>query len=215
MLSVLQYGFVPDHATPAFITRRGLSLVMEVSIHQDPFEYTVVDNFMSDERFAVIKELADEEKSKFEPNCRCGKYIRWVDEDLIPESEQWYGDTKGLKKAMHWAICPPDYTYELHIDPWWRLHTMVLYIDGKTGTQLHSNDSEGIYPQLPNKESNYVKEVEWKENRLFLHNPAPKTWHTYATAKDELRVVIQAFLIDPKQVPEGRGELDHLIDPTQ
>ncbi len=190
-----------------------------MQLYKDPFEYLLVDNFASN--FDEIKELAQKEKEQWKPNQGSGKYVRWLEEDIIPQSHHYFHHlTKDreygkLKKALHWTICPPNWTFIVHVDAIWRMHTMVLYVEGDCGTLLYKNDSkyrqENQYNK-PDLESEYEVEVPWKDNRLFCHNPGDKKWHNYKNKTDGLRVVIQAFLMDPDLIPPDRPENNFLLD---
>ena len=59
-----------------------------MKIYYDPWEYGVIDNFLSPERFKVIEDLAKIEFEKYKEvgfNTPRGKYTNFVKEDIIPE----------------------------------------------------------------------------------------------------------------------------------
>ena len=61
---------------------------MNLQIYSDPWEYGIVDNFLSPDRFNTIQDLARIEFEKYKKvgsNTPTGKYTNYVKDDLIPE----------------------------------------------------------------------------------------------------------------------------------
>tara|TARA_Y100001963_G_C6792335_1_gene456277 strand:- start:1033 stop:1647 length:615 start_codon:yes stop_codon:yes gene_type:complete len=203
--------------------------MQEIKIWNDPYEYLTVDNLLPKDRFDKIREKARKRRDEFilaGANVTSGKYCDFVKEDLLPEANNYFDRLKkcrkykSLKKVNHWTICPPNWKYATHIDASWRIHTMILYIDPDDtyGTVLCKNKSKFVEHHGPAElESEYEVEVEWKPNRLFCHNPGDDTWHYYKS-KDQYRMCIQSFFVDPDQIPEFRHDglrtldLDQMID---
>lgn len=197
---------------------------MKLQIHSDPWQYGVIDNFLSPERFQEIENLAKIEFEKYKEvgvNTRRGKYTSFVKEDLLPEitkdfiNFQEHREYKKLVKINHWVIMPPNTKYPCHIDNISRIHTAILYIspEKNNGTILCDNPStndKGDH-EIADKPSNKEVQVEWKTNRLFCHNPRPKTWHRF-TSGDTERVNLSIFFADPDKIRSHREELDYLID---
>jgi len=195
-----------------------------MKIYYDPWEYGVIDNFLSPERFKVIEDLAKIEFDNYKKigsNTPRGKYVRYVKDDLIPEltkefmSFQDHRKYNKLVKLNHWAIMGPGAAYPCHIDNSSRIHTSILYVspEKNKGTILCDNPStndDGDHNQ-PDKLSNREVEVEWKPNRLFAHNPRPKTWHRFMAGESE-RVNLTIFFADPDKIRSHRTDFDYFID---
>tara|TARA_B000000557_G_C20600382_1_gene369416 strand:- start:324 stop:662 length:339 start_codon:yes stop_codon:yes gene_type:complete len=109
----------------------------------------------------------------------------------------------------------PNTKYPCHIDNASRIHTSILYVNPKKnkGTILCENPStndNGDHNQ-PDKPTKREVEIDWKPNRLFSHNPRPKTWHRF-TCGDTERVNLSIFFADPDKIRPNRVEHDYFID---
>ena len=197
---------------------------MKVQIFSDPWEYGVIDDFLCPERFDIIKNLANEELERFKKegcNTPRGKYVRYVKEDLVPEVTQEimnimnHRDYNKLVKLNHWAIMPPNLEYPTHIDNISRIHTSTFYIspEKQEGTLLCDNPStnDNGDHNNPNKPSRREVQVEWKPNRVFIHNPRPMQWHRYISG-DSDRVNLSIFFADPDKIKPHRQDFDYFID---
>tara|TARA_R100000742_G_C4277662_1_gene99731 strand:+ start:724 stop:1335 length:612 start_codon:yes stop_codon:yes gene_type:complete len=195
-------------------------------IHTDPWQYMTIDSFLSPKRWEEFQALASIELNNYNENPELtpsGKWIRWVDEDILPESnklhkmmERFREPPKNVKKIMHWTVCPPNYTMPMHCDYHARFFTAVYYISPKEsyGTVLCKNDSAYNDTNLRNtpfETNEYELEVEWKQNKLFAFNNLDKAWHYYKSG-NEPRIIIQSFFVDLDKVLPGKEEWDHLID---
>ena len=222
MLDTLQSG----HTNPK----------MKINHHNKPWHHLQVDNFLPPNRFAEIKTLAFYE---YETYKRTGtnsvytdhkgndytsrkKYTRFLTHDIIPETNQFFdmlpehrGYKGELKKLVHWAITPENYNYPIHIDNASRINTCTYYIwpEEETGTILCKNPSrndDGDHIKA-DKDSDFEIEVEWKPNKLFVHNSIPnKTWHRYASKKE--RIVLSIFLVQPDLIKTNRNQRQFLLD---
>ena len=199
-------------------------LYMKLQIYNDPWQYGIIDNFLSPERFEIIENLAKIEFEKYKKNginTRRGKYTNYVKDDLIPEITkdimifQDHRKYDRLVKLNHWVIMTPNSNYPCHIDNISRINTSILYVspEKNKGTILCDNPStndDGDHNQ-PDKPSNKEVEVEWRTNRLFTHNPRPKTWHRFM-AGDSERVNLTIFFADPDKIKSHRNDFDYFID---
>tara|TARA_Y100001937_G_scaffold123059_1_gene185314 strand:+ start:609 stop:1208 length:600 start_codon:yes stop_codon:yes gene_type:complete len=197
---------------------------MNLQIYSDPWEYAIVDNFLSPDRFNTIQDLARIEFEKYKKigsNTPTGKYTNYVKDDLVPEltkefmSFQDHRKYNKLVKLNHWVIMSPNTVYPCHIDNSSRIHTSVLYVapEKNKGTILCDNPStndNGDHNQ-PDKPSNKEVEIEWRPNRLFAHNPRPKTWHRFMSGDNE-RVNLTVFFADPDKILSHRIDFDYFID---
>ena len=197
---------------------------MKLQIFDDPWQYGIVDDFLSPERFKIIENLAKIEFEKYKEvgfNTPRGKYTNFVKEDIIPEVNkdiinfQEHKEYKNLVKLIHWVVMAPNTKYPVHIDNASRIHTSILYVNPKKnkGTILCENPStndNGDHNQ-PDKPTKREVEIDWKPNRLFSHNPRPKTWHRF-TCGDTERVNLSIFFADPDKIRPGRQDHDYFID---
>ena len=109
-----------------------------MDLSYDPWQYLTVENFLPPDRWEEFQRLADiEMKAYLERDALTpsGKWIRWVDEDILPETnvfhkqmERFREPPKNVKKIMHWAVCPPNYVMPMHCDYSARFFTAVYYI---------------------------------------------------------------------------------------
>ena len=203
-------------------------------LNYDPWQYLTVDNFLSPERWEEFQRLAEIEMKAYHERdglTPSGKWIRWVDEDILPESnylhkemERFREPPKNVKKIIHWAVCPPNYTMPMHCDWSSRFFTAVYYINPPKsyGTILCKNDSEYNDHDKRNTgfdTNEYELEVPWKQNKIFCFNNLPKSWHYYK-AGSEPRIIIQSFFVDLDKIRRPSDdetilppqEWDHLID---
>ena len=198
---------------------------MNVQHHNKPWEYVIIDDFLSPERFQKVHDLAIEELGRYQvegPNTRRGKYVRYTKEDLVPEVTvetmklmSTHRDYDELVKLNHWAIMPPNGSYPVHIDNASRIHTSTFYIapQKNIGTILCDNPStndKGDHEEA-DQDSTCEYPLPWKPNRLFAHNPGPMKWHRYM-AGDTVRINLSIFLLDPNKVKSHRVDFDYFID---
>jgi|TARA_B100001113_G_scaffold87900_1_gene70236 hypothetical protein len=198
-----------------------------MKISNDPWQYLTIDNLLSPKRWKELQELAQIELDcYYKSNDRTvsGKWIRWLDEDILPEANVAYKMLpesrplgNNMKKIMHWTVCPPNWEFPKHCDYDARIHTTVLYISPEEsfGTILCKNNADTYTDYGASRNttlpSEYEKEVKWKQNRLFAFNTLDQTWHYYKSG-DKPRVIIQSFFVDVDKIVKGKEELDHLID---
>ena len=209
---------------------------MKVTHRYDPWHCLEVEDFLPPDRFEEIKKLAMIEYAEFEKTgvnsvytdhktkdyTSRSKYTRFLTEDIVPETNQFFemlpehrGYTGELKKLVHWAITPENYNYPIHIDNASRINTCTYYIwpEHETGTILCKNPSkndDGDHVRA-DEDSDYEVEVEWKPNKLFVHNSVPnKTWHRYASKKP--RIVLSVFLVQPDLIRSNRNQHQYLLD---
>ena len=156
-----------------------------VDLNYDPWQYLTIDNFLSTDRWEEFQRLADIEMNAYherEGLTPSGKWIRWVDEDILPETnvlhkemERFREPPKNVKKIMHWAVCPPNYTMPMHCDYDARFFTAVYYINPPKsyGTILCKNNSEYNDHDKRNTSfdtNEYELEVSWQQNKIFCFN---------------------------------------------
>ena len=209
---------------------------MKINHHYKPWHHLQVDDFLPPDRFSEIKRLAHFE---YETYKRTGtnsvytdhkgkdytsrnKYTRFLTHDIVPETNQFFdmlpehrGYKGKLKKLVHWAITPENYNYPIHIDNASRINTCTYYVwpEEEIGTILCQNPSkndDGDHIKA-DKESDFEIEIEWKPNKLFVHNSIPnKTWHRYASKKE--RIVLSIFLVQPDLIKPNRNQQQFLLD---
>jgi hypothetical protein len=209
---------------------------MKINHHYKPWHHLQVDDFLPPDRFSEIKRLAHFE---YETYKRTGtnsvytdhkgkdytsrnKYTRFLTHDIVPETNQFFdmlpehrGYKGKLKKLVHWAITPENYNYPIHIDNASRINTCTYYVwpEEEIGTILCQNPSkndDGDHIKA-DKKSDFEIEIEWKPNKLFVHNSIPnKTWHRYASKKE--RVVLSIFLVQPDLIKPNRNQQQFLLD---
>lgn len=193
-------------------------------LSNDPWQHIAIDNFLPEERFKQIEELAKRELDyldMFGFYTRSGHYIRYLKEDLLPELNDLFLQmprsrpyTRPLKKLCHWSIHPAGFTNNTHIDNSSRISTFVFYVspDQNKGTILCKNNSpyleDHANAELP---SEYEIEVPWKPNTLFAHNSLDgETWHRYEATTQ--RCTLNCFFVQPELIKPDRIENRFLLD---
>jgi hypothetical protein len=197
---------------------------MKINHHHEPWTHITVDDFLTPSEWNSLQQLASDELRIFKSeggNTPRGKYIKFYNYDLFPDSNKFFDllpKTRShgtLKKINHIAIQPPGNTYPVHIDNRSRINTAILYFspEKSNGTILHKNSSPMVHDHgQPELSSEYTRDVEWKPNRLFVHNSIDGvTWHNYKST-DDIRITFQSFLVDPNLISKSRQDLDFLID---
>tara|TARA_B100001996_G_scaffold380121_1_gene367024 strand:+ start:80 stop:706 length:627 start_codon:yes stop_codon:yes gene_type:complete len=207
---------------------------MKITHKYDPWHYLEVEDFLPQDEFENIKRLAMIEYEEFKKvggnsvytehkdYVSRNKYTRYLSEDIVPTTNQFFemlpehrGYEGELKKLVHWAVCPENFSYPIHIDNMSRVNTCTYYIwpDEEVGTILCKNPSkndDGDHIE-GDKKSEYEVEVEWKPNKLFVHNSIPnKTWHRYRS--NNHRIILSIFLVQPNLIPMNRNLHKYLLD---
>ena len=77
----------------------------------------------------------------------------------------------------------------------------------------HSNNDNGDH-NAPDQDSVSEFEIPWKPNKLFAHNPMPKTWHRFKSPESGLRLNLSVFYADPTKIRPNRQDFDFFIDET-
>lgn len=180
----------------------------EVTISNDPWFYISIDNFLPQEQFEKLREGAldvdvmEDKVSRqlfnYDPTPTIEKLIR----TFLKAKETMGVDVRSyseLKKFIHYAITPPNFEHQMHIEAPFKIMSAVLYLgpEKNIGTRLYKTPDD----------KNPV-EVEWKPNRLFVFCGYDHTWHDYAST--ETRYTYNYFLVDPNVV-ENREYKDNLI----
>tara|TARA_B100000902_G_scaffold198084_1_gene189040 strand:- start:665 stop:1237 length:573 start_codon:yes stop_codon:yes gene_type:complete len=183
-----------------------------------------IEDLLPTPKFEKIQNLARIELDKYKKegtNTYMGQYVRWLDEDILPETNKVFDmlprreSTGTLKKLLHWAITPANSSYPTHIDNKTRLSTVAFYVapENNVGTIVCENSStndNGDHnpPNLPSKNE---YELTWKPNKAFVHCSGPKKWHRMRSNNQD-RIILSSFLVQPDLIINGRPELDHLLD---
>ncbi len=184
-------------------------------------------NFLPPERWKVIMDLAEIELDKYHSSekTRSGHYVNFLDEDIIPETNNLFNDFdfphrpyKGkLKKLVQWAISPSGWNYPPHCDNKSRISTTIIYVapeksDGTVLCKNPSSNDDGDHGAA-DRESIYTKEIQWEPNKAFFHNSIPnETWHSIKNTHSEPRITLNAFLVQPDLVAKDRCYTGHEID---
>ena len=192
-------------------------------IINDPWEHKNLENFLSQERFDKLKQLAVTELEyldMFGFYCRSGHYVRYVKHDIVPEvTQDMFNDMPkrkhtDLKKLIHWSIQPKGFSFPEHIDNDSRISTAILYVspEENCGTILCRNNSSHVVDHgAPKMKSDYEVTSARKPKTLFTHNSINgKTWHRYEAT--EQRCTLNIFFVQPDLIAEGRLEKRFLID---
>jgi hypothetical protein len=87
-------------------------------------------------------------------------------------------------------ICKAGAKYKLHDENPRKILSTVTYLSPKSSIGTHIYD----------KDKNYVKDVEWKENRTLIFAPIDNvTWHDFEATQDSHRITLNTVLMNKRQ----------------
>lgn len=174
---------------------------------KDPWDHKIIDNIFETDTFKTLSEAAHQ-LSKFAKRgqvinvfpYKAKKYgisnevldiLTQVTnktlsnvKDIIKDFPKHQRSYLGYFCLPHFAVTGPNFKFPIHTDSSNRTLTLVSYITPEThsGTLLYSS----------NNEKDFVREVEWKQNRALVLCPMNNetTWHTWKNNSDQIRVGI-------------------------
>ena len=95
-----------------------------MDLSYDPWQYLTVENLLPPDRWEEIQNLARSEMEAYHNSNELtisGKWIRWLDEDILPETNVLHKELKrfreppkNVKKIMHCAEFTPNYTMQMN-----------------------------------------------------------------------------------------------------
>jgi len=149
--------------------------------------YKVIDNFLSDIDFMLITD----NMLRIKANDKVERQFFHYDPtpqiaDLLKEFPRRRKCT-SLKKFIHYAVTPANFTHKVHDEAPFKIMSAVLYLhpEENYGTKLYHNDE--------------IVDVEWKPNRLMVFcGETGVTWHDYKAST--MRYTYNYFLVDPAQI---------------
>lgn len=159
----------------------------------DPWEHYVVDQFydqhLFDDMISEINEICPDEGihrdlKKFPKTKKFIDSKKWSKAYLQMFSE--HREYKKLIVQNELIVLHKNKIFEIHDEIPNKILSAVTYVypEMSRGTLLYNEDK------------NFVKEVDWKQNRtLFFCGIDNKTWHSYL-CDENLRITINTFLID-------------------
>lgn len=178
-------------------------LTSDVEVNSQPFTHLIIDNFFTDEEFAVIqqreakvqgkeikishsliKKNGDVKSDVFEK-----EFLTHIDNSYRAPLLDILGVLSEGKKNLyefsdfHMITTGPEYEHAIHDDIPKKLLSVVVYINPEknNGTFVHDDR----YNPTP------VGEVEWKPNRAFIFSRLDrKTWHSYSANKIDNRFCV-------------------------
>lgn len=165
----------------------------------DPWPHVVYDDYFDSELFQNMKrELALYLKNnvprintltKIEDFTKLPETKKCIDSAKIDESTiklfPEYRKYETLTVRPQVLICYGTYEHRIHDEVESKVLSAVTYI---TATSGHGT-------RLYDKDKNFVKEVEWKENRMMIFTGVTgKTWHDYYSEPNNIRITMNIFL---------------------
>jgi len=180
----------------------------DIQYFNDPFKYVVIDDFFSKEDLEFVTNTLNtiQEKKDFdnifdtqkarkrklakdlhdyniEPNQRFAKYFKLADSLDIKQDKE--------------KICTSQYVYSFRVKKLvedYPIHTENIH----KGISLlvYLSEEENYGTELYDEDKNFVKRIEWKNNRAFIMSgfdnqngtlQGTSTWHTYRTKPESIR----------------------------
>ena len=180
-----------------------------------PFKHAVIDNFFSDQDYSTLTNILEENEknipfrygSILDDSKDADQVHDWSenpDEILAPYFE-YIASLESLKldperefsTQYRYYIRSKNSDFNLvaiHTENIYKAMSLVVYIGNEPnyGTQLFDNDR------------NFVKEIEWKDNRAFImcgysnqkgKLPGNSTWHGYSIKPNTIRRTIFGYVL--------------------
>jgi hypothetical protein len=97
--------------------------------------------------------------------------------------------SEKLYKKNQIIVCVGDTEFKIHCDSPDKILSVVTYVypEKSVGTVIYDTNK------------NYVKTVEWKQNRTLIFAPLDDiTWHNYKSEDKNLRITFNTFLMKKK-----------------
>lgn len=168
----------------------------------EPWEHIIIDDHYSKDLFDnMLKELTrialqknetkailhfkDSELNKFPYTRLC---VNSIDskKTYLPLFDS-YRRYKTIRHFHEVIMCFGEVDYNIHDEVKDKVLSSTTYVWASkqgTGTVLYD------------KEKNFVKEVEWLPNRcLIFCGETGKTWHSYYSTPDNIRITVNTFLV--------------------
>lgn len=205
-----------------------LEKIQHAPIVMDPFPHVLIDNVLHtdifeklkanlpdpsilprytpfEHRYGINSELWQEQLGDLWGSFRKEFLTTELAQLLRNRFASQLGQRRDLLTPAQWnstlAVDRSDYELGIHRDTPQKLMTVILYLSGEegatSGTRLH------------NEELGFVREVEFKENRMFCFVPYLNTWHSVKRSQQPApRYTIQTFLsasVAPEMQWESRA----------
>lgn len=164
----------------------------------DPWEHIIVDNLYDESLFDGMKrELIQHIRDK-----KVTHPLNFIEDfsdlpmtklciDSNPVTEEWITsftksrEYKSLTPRHQVIICLGVNNFDIHYESSQKVLSSVTYVwsNAGTGTVIYDEDKE------------YVKEVDWQENRtLMFCGLDDVTWHSYYSKHRSIRITLNTFL---------------------
>lgn len=168
-----------------------------MTFYQEPWPHLIIDDFFEPEVFEKMRK----EIGLFIGGSKIeSRQTLYKDFTSLPVTAEALASTdfesyvshfkehrpfEKLYRSSEVSFCLRDFSYPVHDEASSKVLSVVVYIapDQGIGTGIHD------------LEKNHVFDVEWKPNRaLIFAGLTGKTWHSYRSAPDGLRVTLNTFL---------------------
>lgn len=158
-----------------------------MTFFSEPWEHLVVDDFLPAEQFQELENACLTIHGLNDGNTT-RKFIDYDPLD-IEHMLQCFSNVKPyageLNKLIHFSVIDKEFMHAIHTDADFKIMTAILYIGPK----------ESLGTRIFDKDKNYVKEIEWKPNRLVVFCSNDDTWHDFGSYING-RHTLNYFLID-------------------
>lgn len=170
----------------------------QLTKYSDPWEHLTIDDFYDQTLFDDMKrELIQYVRDK-----KVSIALNYIEDfsdlpmtkrciDSNPVSEEWithfsqHREYESLTPRHQVIICLGANSYEIHDEIPKKVLSSVTYIwsNAGTGTLIYDDDKE------------FVKEVEWEENKTLMFCGLDNTtWHSYYSKPRSIRITLNTFL---------------------
>lgn len=159
-----------------------------MTFFNEPWEHLVIDDFLPTEQFEKLKDFSYGIKVEDDFKGVTREFINYDPLNIEHLLEQ-FSNVKSywgkLDKLIHFSVIKKSFMHEMHVDADFKIMTAILYLgpEKSMGTRIFDKDK------------NYVKEIEWKPNRLLVFCSSDDSWHDFGSYKNG-RHTLNYFLID-------------------
>lgn len=154
-----------------------------MTFFNEPWEHLVIDDFLAMDVFKELKNTSN--------NIQTEDVRNFLDYDPI-NIEHLLGYFSNVKpytgkldKLIHFSVIKESFMHAIHTDADFKIMTAILYI----------GPEESMGTRVFDKDKNFVKEIEWKPNRLVVFCSNDDTWHDFGSYENG-RHTLNYFLID-------------------
>ena len=158
-----------------------------MTFFSEPWEHLVVDDFLPTDQFEELKNASYNIQGEDDGNT-VREFINHDPlniEHMLERFSNAKPYTGELNRLIHFSVIKKSFMHEMHVDADFKIMTAILYL----------GPEESMGTRIFDKDKNYVKEIDWKQNRLVVFCSNDDTSHDFGSYESG-RHTLNYFLID-------------------